>query len=253
MKRPLFLLLLISLIISCKKSQTVKPVTPVQTNQKLLVASETGFDTNGNQTSQYLYTYDANNRVILDIATLPYPGRDTMRYSYDNNGNLTALNYELNFTSTIYSYINDVPTATYDVSSPLDTVYHYIITNNKVTNIFYGNQLVYNIKYNGNNFESITFSLYTYGTKKSPFYISGLKWFLASNTAFVTLTEFGANFPFVIQSQNEIIGETITQGGVTNSYTYKYTYNSSGYPIKGTVYTSGVLTGTVVFTYITAK
>ncbi len=153
--------------------------------------------------------------------------------------------------SLVYSNTNGKPVASFYNVQTIDTASSYTITNNKITSVKYGGGYRYAISYTGNDYDVITETdanndvitrTFTYGTKKSPFYVGGFKWFQGDYPPYSQL-----------QGQNEVIKRVDENSGATGTFTFVYEYNADSYPIQATDYENGVLTGYQIFKYIAAN
>ncbi|CAN5222797.1 hypothetical protein BH09BAC6_BH09BAC6_09310 [soil metagenome] len=218
MKKHLFALLIILSVIACKKSPVANPLNA---GAKLLLAIEKDVNPAGTDTVLVKkYSYDSNNRLIQEVQSVPgtqFPY--TTKYDYDSEGNLKAAYlYNATSPSLVYTNANGKPVASFLNVQTIDTAGTYTITNNKVTAAKYGSGYRYAIGYAGDNYTVITFTqnsyvitrTFTYGNKKSPFYIGGFKWFEGDAPPYSQL-----------QGQNEVIKRVDENtGSATGTFTF---------------------------------
>jgi hypothetical protein len=241
MKKILLLVLFLSVIISCKKSQTAKPVTTVQNGQQMLLAEETDYDyySNGIDTVAIYYAYNSDKQMTSEVSRSPSGfTHDSTLFSYDTNGNLTEIH---NITSIVsentdyfINYQNNEPVSL----TGQNINYTYTASNNMllISNAYYpflaGDTLIYQ----GKVLKSFNETIYTYGTHHGPLSTANFKIYL------------GGEMPFF--STNEVIetnDESTTPATITK---YTYTY-SSGYPLTLTAtYSNGSIVQKVSYLYI---
>jgi hypothetical protein len=244
-------LLLLLFISTCKKNQVAQPAL---SGPKLLLVNEKDLDAPGSDTILVTkYTYDQNNRIIEQ--TIAEPGgqyTDTTKYTYDSNGNIAAM-YLHSAPSPIYTYsnVNGKPVTSFLGVQTTDPWSSFTLKNNQITSVTYS-EFNYVISYTGNNFNIMTETnvnndvvkrTFTYGSKKSPFYVGGFKYFMGDYPPYSQ-----------IQGQNEVLQRVDeNSGAATGTFTFSYEYNSDNYPVKATDYKNGVVTGYQVFTYAPAN
>jgi hypothetical protein len=242
MKKNLLFLLLLSLIVSCKKSQTVKPVTPVQNGPKLLLASETDFyNSIPLDTADIYYAYNNNNQMISEVTRNPAGLTiDSILFSYDGNGNLTEIHSvsRISFENYDYfiSYQNNEPVSL--TSQTLNSMFAFSNNMLIISNPSYPDLGGDTIIYQGNNIKSLDGTNYTYGTHHGPLSAANFKINLGGIMPFFSTNE-------VIKTDNEGTNPPITN--------YSYSYNSSGYPTTLTeAYGNGDIVEKVNYNYVAA-
>lgn len=229
MKRVLLMALMAvgMLGVSCSKSGDDSPKP--EENKTYLLKKVTGYEKDGNQTyGPYIteYSYDDKNRLTAITSESNFT-----KFSYDANGNLTKVEYDLGASSkgnVTYTYSGNKVTASNGNVFTLND-------KKQVTSVAYETTREdYSYDASGNTIESKRFSnnqltsthSFKFDNKKHPLSMIGTKNLFIKDITAELFSFWG--YEGLINNITEV------NDGTVDSYKVTYQYNDASFPIKST-------------------
>ncbi len=253
MKNTIYIFLLCTFILSCKKDSSKK-------DKKLLIDNYIIYF-NGIEYEKQNFIYDSQNRIKeTKLSYYDYSEKKTVRtsYEYDSLSNPTVALISGDVSSEKhFFYLNGIlikEELKALVENPATQTGTYTITNGRVSKCVIKSDispdsLTYEYTYDGGNTKTFKVSdittTYYYGNKNNPFKYTGFNW----NINHITNQN---------KNQSDVIRLSISNNKETKEIIYNNVYNEYEYPVEVTynstnVYTNQEGTFKVVYNYREAQ